>query len=86
MISPDLDRVRDIVALLPAGPFTVKDFMGTAIGLNAIGNCNQVLPMLEALADTGEIMKVARHLDMWVRLAAACDTEWTPAKVRGWPI
>ena len=66
LVAPrfDLDSLLAVVHYLPAHPFTSTDFFNIALGLNAVGNANDVAPMLDWLTAAGAIEALG---NTWIR-------------------
>lgn len=60
------DRLRDVLGHLPAGPFSLRDFVNHATGLNALDNSGDVEPFLDRLVAEGSIYRLGKNIAMWV--------------------
>lgn len=60
------DRLWEVIARLPPGPFSLREFTDHATGLNAIDNQQDVAPFLDRLVVEGTIYRLGRNIAMWV--------------------
>ena len=60
------DRMWEVVARLPPGPFSLRAFTDHATGLNAIDNERDVAPFLARLVEEGAVYRLGTNIAMWV--------------------
>jgi hypothetical protein len=60
-----IERLMRVVEYLPPGPFSARDLLDLAVGINAVENCREIEPFLEYLVERGVICRPSESIGLW---------------------